>query len=68
MISSNPCYGPSPKIKISLVLPSICTVELISAPKIMTVFPMVPPGNENSEQESKAMSYRYTCIYLDQHS
>ena len=39
MISSNPCVGPSPRIKISFPLLSTCTDELISAPKIMTFFP-----------------------------
>ena len=30
---------------------SICRDELISAPKIMTSFPTLPLGNENSERE-----------------
>ena len=30
----------------------ICLDELISAPKIMTFFPMLPCVNENSERES----------------
>ena len=34
VISSNPYVGPSPSIKISFPFLSICTDELISAPKI----------------------------------
>ena len=52
VVSSNPGAGPSPRIKISFPLLSTYTDELISAPKIMKFFPMVPSGNENSEQES----------------
>ena len=43
------------KIKIYLFLLSICTDELISAPKIMTFFHMLPSVNENSERESNPM-------------
>ena len=56
VVSSNPWAGPSPRIKISLVLLSICTDELISTPKIMTFFPMLPSVNENSKRESNPMS------------
>ena len=38
-----------------LFLLSICTDELISAPKLMTVFPMLPSVNKNSEGESDPM-------------
>ena len=55
MVSSNPCVGPSPKIKISFPLLSTCTDELISASKIMSFFPMVPSGNENYERELTPM-------------
>ena len=48
-VSSNPCVGPIPRIKISLL--SVCTDELISTPKIMTFLPILPPGSENSEHE-----------------
>ena len=34
---------------------SICTDELISAPKIMTFFSMLPTGNENADCESNPM-------------
>ena len=54
VVSSNPCVGPSLRIKIYFPLLSICTDELKSAPKI-TFFPMVPSGNESSNKESKPM-------------
>ena len=38
-----------------LFLLSICTDEIILAPKIMTFFPMVPSVNKNSERESNPM-------------
>ena len=52
VVSSNPSVGPLPRSKISLFLLSICTDELIPAPKIMIFFPSV---NENSERESNPM-------------
>ena len=55
MVSSNPCVGLSPRIKISFQLLPICTNELISAPKIITHFPMFPSGNKNSERKSYPM-------------
>ena len=55
MVSFNPCVDPSPRIKISFNLFSTCTDEVISTTKIMTFFPMVPSGNENSERESIPM-------------
>ena len=55
VVSSNPCVGPSPGIKISLFSLLICTDELISTPNIMTLFPKPPFVNENSERESNPM-------------
>ena len=55
MVSSNPCVGTLPRIKISLSLLSIYTDELASAPKIMKFFPNLPSANKNSEQESNPM-------------
>ena len=55
MVSSNPYVGPSPRIKISLFLLSICTDEFISAQKIMTFFPKLPSINKNSERELNPM-------------
>ena len=52
MLSSNPYVGISPGIKISLFLSSICTNELISAPKLITYFPKLPSVTKNSENES----------------
>ena len=54
--SSNPCAGPSPRIKISFPLLSRCADELISASKIIAFFPMLRPGNENAEREFNPMS------------
>ena len=56
VVSSNPCVGPSPKIKMYFPLLSICIDELISAPKIVTFFPMLSSVNKNSERESNPMS------------
>ena len=53
VVSSNPCMGLSPRIKISFPVLSICTNELISAPKIIKLFSKLPSVNENSKQESK---------------
>ena len=55
VVSSNPGLGPLPRIKISLFLLSICTDNLISAPKIMTFISMLPSVNKNLEQESNTM-------------
>ena len=44
-------------VLISFPLLSTCTDELISAPKIMKFFPMVPSVNENCERESNPMTY-----------
>ena len=52
MVSTNPCVGPFPRIKIYFSLLSICTDELISTPKIRTFLPTLLSGNENSEWES----------------
>ena len=52
VVSSNPCVGPIPRIKISFPLLSTCTDELKSTPKIMTFLPPLPSGNENPERES----------------
>ena len=61
VVSFNPCFGPSPRIKIFLFLLSICAAELISAPKIMTFLPLNPSVNKNSERESNTMPY---LLYL----
>ena len=66
--SSYPCVGPAPRIKISLPLLLICTDEAISAPKILTFFPLLPSVNKNSERESTPMHNHCICICLDQHS
>ena len=57
MVSSNPYVDPSPRIKVSFPLISICRDELISAPKIMTFLPMRPSINEYSEQETNPMPW-----------
>ena len=51
----NPCLGPSPRIKISFPLLSTLADELISATKIITVLPILPSVNENSERDSNPM-------------
>ena len=52
MVGSDPCNDGSSRINISFTLLPICTDELISVPKIKTIFPKLPSVNENSEQES----------------
>ena len=51
VISSNPCVGPIPRIKISFLL-SIYADKLTSTPNIMTFLTTLPSGNENSGRES----------------
>ena len=52
-VSSNPYVGPLQRIKTSFPLLSTCPVELLSAPKIMTLLPKLSSVNKNSEWESK---------------
>ena len=52
---------------MSFPLFSICTDELILAPKIITFFPTLPSDNENSERESNSMSYPL-YLYLSRSS
>ena len=47
---SNPCVGPSTRIKIPSFLLLTCTDELLSAPKILTFFQKVFYVNKNSER------------------
>ena len=49
---SNPCVGPSSRIKISFFLLSTCTGKLLSTPKKMTFLPQLPSGYENCERAS----------------
>ena len=55
VVSSNPCVGPSTRIKIPFPLSSICTDQFISAPKAMNFSPMFPSVNKNTERESNPM-------------
>ena len=55
VISSNPCNGPSPRIKISRFLLSACTDEFILAPKRKTLFSLLPSVNKSSERGSNSM-------------
>ena len=54
-VSSNPCVGALPRIKIAFPLLLICTDELIPAPKVMTFFPKISSVNKVSERESNHM-------------
>ena len=38
VVTSNPCVAPLPRTKISFFLLSICTVQLLSTPKITFLF------------------------------
>ena len=51
-VLSNLCVCPLPRIKMSFFLLPICTVELISTPKIMSFFPQSKFGSRKSERES----------------
>ena len=53
--SSNPCAGPSPRIKITIFLLSAWAAYLISALIITAFLPMVPSVNRSSERESTVM-------------
>ena len=64
VVSSNPCVLSSPRIKITFPLFSICRDEFISAPKLITFFPLLPFVNKNSERESNPMSYLYGSAFL----
>ena len=57
VVSSYSFVGPLSRINIYFALLSICTDELISAPKITTFFPMLSSDNENSERESSPIPY-----------
>ena len=68
VVSSNPCVGTLPRIKILLILLSICTDELISTPKIMTFIPTLPSDNENSERNRIQYHKHYIYnFFVDQH-
>ena len=52
VVSSNPYIGLSPRTKISLFLLSIWTDELLSAPKVMAIIPILPSVNDDFERKS----------------
>ena len=45
VVSSYPCVGPLPRVKISFPLSSVWSNEPISTPKMTTFLPRLPPGN-----------------------
>ena len=53
--SSKSCVDPLPITKTFLFLPSICTEELLSIPKIIKSFPQLPSVHKNCERESNAL-------------
>ena len=55
MVSSNPCVGSSPRIKISFPLLSLYTYQLILSPKIMAFFLKFPLVNKNFAWKSNPM-------------
>ena len=63
VVSSNPCVGTSPRIKIYFSLSLICTDELISAAKIMTFFPKLPTV-KNSEENKILYLYLSRSAFL----
>ena len=63
VVSSKPCIRPSSRIKISFLLLSIYTDELILTSKIMTFLPTLPSGNENSEKDQ--IQYQNQSIHID---
>ena len=65
--SSNPCVSPSPRIKVSSPLLSICTDELLSATK-NDFFPTCYRQVMKCLHENQILyRSRYTCVYLHQH-
>ena len=61
----NPWVLPSPRIKISFFLVSTCTEELKSTPKIITLEPNPPVGNEKIPQLSNlipGLEYLHSLI------
>ena len=62
VVSSNPCVGPLPRIKMCFPSFSICADMLVSTPwyqhiKIMTSLPTLPSSNENSERKSNSIPW-----------
>ena len=57
VVLSDPCIGLSPRTKISFLLLSIRTDELLSTPKIITFFAKSKFECEESEQESNPIPY-----------
>ena len=51
-VSSNPSVGSSPRTRISFFLLLVCTVKLLSTPKITIFLPHSPVGNETCEPAS----------------
>ena len=51
-----------------LFLGSVCTDDRVSAPKIMTIFPMLPSVNAIQNENQILCHSRYICIYLGQQS
>ena len=69
VVTSNPCAGPLPRIKISFLLLSIWADELISTPRMITFLSTLPSGKEYSPQESNLMPwpvylYLSRCVFL----
>ena len=52
VLPSNPWVGPSPRIKISVFLLSICRREFIVTPKIVTFWENLPSGSKKVLGES----------------
>ena len=57
VVSSNLCVGPSPKTKISFLLLSTCTEELISTRNIIRFLPNPTVANEKVPLISNPMAY-----------
>ena len=55
VVSSNPCVGPSPRIKIYFFL--LCTEEHISTPKVITLQPNPALGIEKVPRLSNSILY-----------
>ena len=68
VVSSNPCFAPSPRIKISfffIINISTCTDKLILAPNIIKYLPALPFDNEKVPCTSNKMKYpKYKCLSI----
>ena len=67
VVSFNRCVGPSPRTKIDLYLLSICTYNLILAPKMLIFLSSYHKLMKILKDNQILCRSCYICIYLGQH-